>query len=196
MLKEIHHRVKNNLQVVQSLMKMSARRLPDGEAREAIESTVERVHAMSMVHERLYQMPNLSALPLGDYLSDIFGGAIQSYSLAPSQVQLELDVEEILLPLDRAVPFALLANELISNCFKHGFPGDRRGTISVSVRRVEDAVQMVIEDDGVGLPADFDASKSNSMGLKLAMSLAHQLGGRLQFSSRNGCRIESDFTRM
>jgi two-component sensor histidine kinase len=148
------------------------------------------------VHERLYQMPDLSALPLGEYLSDIFGGAIQAYSLSPSQVRLKLDVEEILLPLDRAVPFALLSNELLSNCFKHGFPGERRGTISVSVHRVEGAVRMVIEDDGVGLPADFDAAHSDSMGLKLAASFARQLGGRLQFSTCNGCRVEGDFTRM
>jgi PAS domain S-box-containing protein len=196
MLREIHHRVKNNLQVIQSLLKMSARRLPDCDARVAVESTVERVHAMSMVHERLYQMPNLSALPLGDYLSDIFGGAIQAFSLTPSQVQLKLDVEEILLPLDRAVPFALLANELLSNSFKHAFPGDRRGTIAVSVHRTNGSVHMVVADDGVGLPANFDLSATNSMGLKLATSLAHQLGGRLDFSSDHGCRIEADFTRM
>ncbi len=196
MLREIHHRVKNNLQVVQSLMKMSARRLSDCDARIAIESTVERVHAMSMVHERLYQMPNLSALPLGDYLSDIFGGAVQSYSLSPSQVRLKLDVEEILLPLDRAVPFALLSNELLSNSFKHAFPDGREGTITVSVHRTEGAVRMVVEDDGVGLPEDFDPAKSNSMGLKLAANLAHQLGGNLQFTSDNGCRVEAEFTRM
>jgi PAS domain S-box-containing protein len=196
LLREIHHRVKNNLQVVQSLLKMSARKLPDCDARLAVESTVERVHAMSMVHERLYQMPNLSALPLGDYLSDIFAGSIQAYSLAPSQVQLKLDVDEILLPLDRAVPFALLANELLSNSFKHGFPGSRRGTIAVSVHRLDGAIRMVVEDDGVGLPANFDVANSNSMGLKLAANLAHQLGGRLEYSSGSGCRVEADFTRM
>ena len=196
LLREIHHRVKNNLQVVQSLLKMSARRLPECDARIAVESTVERVHAMSMVHERLYQMPNLSALPLGDYLSDIFAGSIQAYSLAPSQVQLKLDVEEILLPLDRAVPFALLSNELLSNSFKHGFPGDHRGAITVSVHRVDGVIRMIVEDDGVGLPANFDAGKSNSMGLKLAMNLAHQLGGRLEFTSDHGCRVQADLTRM
>ncbi|HUH61700.1 MAG TPA: PAS domain S-box protein [Terracidiphilus sp.] len=196
LLREIHHRVKNNLQVVQSLLKMSARELPECEARSAVESTVERVHAMSMVHEKLYQMPSLSALPLSDYLSDIFTGSIQAYSLAPSQVQLKLDVEEILLPLDRAVPFALLANELLSNSFKHGFPGGRRGAITVSVHRIDGAVRMIVEDDGVGLPAGFDAAKSNSMGLKLAVSLAHQLGGRLQFTSENGCRVQANLTRM
>lgn len=196
MLKEIHHRVKNNLQVVQSLLKMSARRLPECDARAAVESTVERVHAMSMVHERLYQMPSLSALPLGDYLSDIFGGAIQSYSLAPSQVGLRLDVEEILVPLERAVPFALLANELLSNCFKHAFPGGRRGTISVSIHREENAVHMVVEDNGVGLPENFEVSASTSMGLKLAMSLARQLGGELEFTSAKGSRVEAWFTRM
>jgi len=196
MLKEIHHRVKNNLQVVQSLLKMSARKLGDSDARVAIESTVERVHAMSMVHERLYQMPDLSALPLGQYLSDIFGAAIQSNLLTPGDVRLKLDVEEILLPIERAVPFALLSNELLSNCFKHAFPDGRRGAIAVEVHREDEVVHMVVQDDGVGLPDNFDAARSNSMGLKLAVSLARQLGGNLDFSSQNGCRVEAWFTRM
>jgi PAS domain S-box-containing protein len=196
MLREIHHRVKNNMQVVQSLLKMRARSLPDGDARAAFDTTVERVHAMTMVHERLYQTPDLTAFSISSYLRDMFNGAIASHPVEPNQIRLKLDVEKIGVTLDLAVPFGLLANELLSNCFKHGFPDGRRGTISVSVHRIEGVVHVAIEDDGVGLPADFDASATKSMGLKLAASIAHQLGGALEFNSGKGCRVEGHFTRM
>jgi PAS domain S-box-containing protein len=196
LLREIHHRVKNNLQVVQSLLRMRARALPKGDARAAIETIGDRVHAMAMVHERLYQSPDLAALALSDYFRDMFDGAIASHALLPDQVQFTVDAERIALSLDRAVPFGLLANELLSNCLKHAFPQGRRGTVAVSIHRISGAVRMVIEDDGVGLPPRFDPGACTSMGLKLAASLAHQLGGKLAFTSGPGCRVESNLTRI
>ena len=193
---EIHHRVKNNLQVVQSLLKMQVRALPASEARAAIESTILRVRSMATVHERLYQMPNLADLPLTEFLRDIFNGVIASYSAKSGRIKFHLDAEEIRLNLEKAVPFGLLANELLSNSLKHAFPGGRKGTISVSVHRVGDAVRMIIQDNGIGLPVNFDAASCGSMGLKLAQSLAHQLGGALMFTSRRGCLVDGVFTRL
>jgi PAS domain S-box-containing protein len=193
---EIHHRVKNNLQVVQSLLKMQVRALPESEARAAIETTILRVRSMATVHERLYQMPNLADLPVAEFLRDIFNGVIASYSVRPGRIKFRVDAEEIRLTLEKAVPFGLLANELLSNSLKHAFPTDKKGTVSVSVHREGDAVRMIVEDNGVGLPADFDAGTSKSMGLKLAQSLAHQLGGALQFTSGHGCHIDAVFTRL
>jgi len=196
LVREIYHRVKNNLQVIQSLLKMRARPLPPGEAREAIESTVQRVFAMALVHERLYRMEDLARLSLGDYLRDLFNGVAASNSAQPDQVELRMDVEEIPLSLDLAIPFGLLVNELISNCFKHGFPDGRRGTIEISIHRTPGAVRTVIKDDGVGLGEHFDFGACPSMGLKLAASLAHQLGGHLDFSSDHGCRVQADLARL
>jgi PAS domain S-box-containing protein len=196
LLHEIHHRVKNNLQVVQSLLKMEVRTLPPSEARAAIESMVLRVRAMATVHERLCQMPGMAGLALAGYLRDIFDGAIASYSVEPGQIKIDLEAEDILLDLDRAIPFGLLANELISNSLKHGFPAGRKGKISVSIHRVAGAVRMVIEDNGIGLPTNFNARACKSMGLKLVESLAHQLGGVLLFTSRQGCHVQGDFTRL
>ncbi|HEY1209853.1 MAG TPA: PAS domain S-box protein [Terracidiphilus sp.] len=196
LFREIHHRVKNNLQVVQSLLKMEVRTLPPSEARAAIESMILRVRAMAMVHERLCQMPGLASLSLADYLRDIFDGTIASYSAEPGRIRFDLDAEDILLNLERAIPFGLLANELLSNSLKHGFPAGRKGTITVSIHRVDGAVRMVIQDNGIGLPMNFDAGSCKSMGLKLANSLAHQLGGALQFTSRQGCHVQGDFTRL
>jgi PAS domain S-box-containing protein len=196
LLREIHHRVKNNLQVVQSLLKMEVRTLPPSEARAAIESMILRVRAMAVVHEKLCQMSGLANLSVANYLREIFDGAIASYSMQSSQIEFAMDAEDILLNLDRAIPFGLLANELISNCLKHGFPAGRKGTISVSIHRVAGAVRMVVQDNGIGLPMDFDAGACKSMGLKLVESLAHQLGGALAFTSRQGCHVQGDLTRL
>jgi two-component sensor histidine kinase len=107
-----------------------------------------------------------------------------------------LDAVEIPLTLDLAIPFGLLANELISNCIKHGLPHGRPGRIHVSIERIPSAVRLVIEDNGIGLPENFDAAKCTSMGIKLAASLAHQLGGRLEFTAGGGCRVQADLTRL
>jgi PAS domain S-box-containing protein len=196
LLREIHHRVKNNLQVVQSLLKMRARLLPKGETRSAIESTVQRVFAMSLAHEHLYRMKDLERLSLAGYLRDLFSGVVASNSAQPDQIQLHLNAAEIPLSMDLAIPFGLLANELISNCFKHGFPHGRKGTVELSIHRHKGVVRLTVSDNGVGLPKDFVLEACPSMGLKLASALAHQLGGSLHFTSENGCRVETDLERL
>jgi two-component sensor histidine kinase len=196
LLREIHHRVKNNLQVVQSLLKMRARLLPAGQSREAFETTVERVSAMALLHERLYQTPDLAGLPLSNYVRDLFRDVMASNSLEPGQIQLKLDADEIPLKIEYGIPFGLLMNELLCNSLKHAFPDGRRGTISVSAHLVASGVRVVVEDDGRGLADDFDPATSPSMGLKLAASLARQLGGRLDFCNRAGCCVTADLTRM
>lgn len=197
LLREVYHRVKNNLQVVQSLLKMGARTLPESEARGAIETAVHRVQVMATVHERLYQQKgDLSVLSLSAYLGDIIQGAISANSQHAGQVELELDAEDLPLTLEVAIPFGLLTNELVSNCLKHGFPNGRRGKITFSVARIPGAARVLVKDNGVGLPENFDAGKRNSMGLKLAASLAHQLGGKLVFSSDQGCTVCADLARL
>ncbi len=196
LLKEIHHRVKNNLQVIQSLLKMQSRLLPDGQTRAAIAAAIQRVHAMALLHEGIYQREDLATIPLGEYIRGLFNGVEASSVAEPGQIQLRLNTEDILLNLDTAASFGLLVNELMSNCFKHGFPDGRRGAIEISIHRVDGVVHMVVKDDGIGIPQHFDAAASASMGLKLASSLAHQLGGRLEFTCDSGCRIESALTRL
>jgi PAS domain S-box-containing protein len=197
LLREVYHRVKNNLQVVKSLLKMGARTLPTSEGRNAIETAVQRVQVMAMVHERLYQQKgDLSVLSLSTYLGDVIEGAISANSERAGQIQLELNTEDIPLTLDLAIPFGLLANELVSNCLKHGFPNGRKGKISFSVARIPGAARVIVKDNGVGLPENFDAAKGNSMGLKLAASLAHQLGGKLKFSNGDGCCVQADLAHL
>lgn len=195
LLREVYHRVKNNLQVIQSLLKMQSRTLHDDGTRLALGEMVQRVHAMALVHERLYQKHDLTAISLPDYLRDLFGAAMASQSLDESQVQLVLDAEEIPLSLERAVPFGLLMNELICNSLKHGFREGRRGIIEISIHRDGNCTHFDVKDDGLGLPDGFDLALSQSMGLRVANSLAQQLGGELKFRSQNGCLVQADLTR-
>lgn len=193
LLREVYHRVKNNLQVIQSLLKMQARSLEDREIRLVLGDMAQRVYAMAVVHEKLYQNADLASLSIEGYIRKLFEGALATYSLTADQIELHLEVEDIPLCLEHAVPLGLLLNELISNALKHGFPDGRQGTISISLHRTEKGVLVTLQDDGIGLAPDFSASSGSSMGLKVATSLAHRLGGELNFSSNNGCRIEGHF---
>jgi len=149
-----------------------------------------------MVHERLYQTKDLAGISAANYLRDLFAGVADSNAALHGQVKIELDCDEILLNLDQAIPFGLLVNELLSNCLKHAFPEGRRGTVLVAIQRAAESVRVVFQDDGVGLREGFDLAKCTSMGLKLASSLARQLGGTLAFSTNRGCRVETNLTRI
>jgi two-component sensor histidine kinase len=196
LLREVHHRVKNNLQVIQSLLRMQAASLRDEETREAVATTAQRVYAMARVHERLYQTSDVRDLPVESYLRDLFDGAIDSRSFEQGRIHLKLDAEDIPLSLERAVPFGLLINELVCNSLKHGFRDGRAGTVEIEVHRRETGTHIAVKDDGVGLPPDFDPSASPSMGLQVASGLARQLGGKLMFTSENGCCVRAVLERI
>jgi PAS domain S-box-containing protein len=196
LLREVYHRVKNNLQVVQSLLKMGARSSRSVDSVKCIETAVQRVHVMALVHEHLYQMPDLAGLSLSAYLREVVEGAIAANSEQLDQIQLQFDADEIPILMDLAIPMGLLTNELVMNCLKHGLPYGTPGKISVSARTIPGAVRFVVQDNGVGLPKGFDIKTRASMGIKLAESLTHQLGGQLEFTSKNGCRVQADLTRL
>jgi two-component sensor histidine kinase len=195
-LREVHHRVKNNLQVVESMLRMKWRTLSDASAQEAFATAILRIHAMAMAHDRIYQMPDLSGVSLTAYVRELVSGAIAVHCQEADQVKLELDVEEVSLAVDAVVPFGLLMNELLSNCLEHGLANMTAGSIHVSVRRAANGVRLVVQDNGTGLPEGFDLAKSTSMGLNLAASWARQLGGTLEFTSSRGCKVQADFTRL
>jgi two-component sensor histidine kinase len=195
-LRDVQHHVKNNLQVIQSLLKMQARSLQKDETRAVIKTMAQRVHAMALVHEHFYQSEHPAHRSLANYLRELFNGALASHCLEPDQVRLSLEVDEISLSLERATPLGLLANELICNSLMHGFKDGRRGTIGVSIQRIDGAVHLEIKDDGAGVPAGFDLTSQPFLGLKLAASLAHQLGGELEFLSQNGCVVRAKLTRL
>jgi PAS domain S-box-containing protein len=180
LLKEVYHRVKNNLQVIQSMIRLQTRTLTDPIAQQALEDTVRRVRAMGLVHEKLYQSGNLAAVSLPEFVRDLFRQLNETTGANARRVQLLAEIDAFDVGLDVAVPLGLLMTELVSNSLKHGFPGGREGEVRVTLKRDGADAVLGVSDNGVGLPPDFDLEKAASMGLTLAATLARQLRGRLE----------------
>ena len=196
LLREVYHRVKNNLQVVQSLLSLQRRALPEGAARTALDQSIQRVYAMALVHEKLYQSGTLSAVSLHDYTGDLLRHLGDTAGAHIRGIRLHAQIDAIEAALETAVPYGLLVAELVGNCFKHAFPAGRGGEIRVSLQRGAGHVCLRVADNGVGLPAGFDLAQSRSMGLQLASSLAAQLGGTLRASQEGGAVFVAELTRI
>ena len=204
-LREVYHRVKNNLQVIQSLLSLQRRALPEGEARAALDQSIRRVHAMALVHEKLYQSGTLSVVSLHDYTHELLRHLGETGGAGERGITLSADIDSVEADLETAVPYGLLVAELVGNALKHAFPGQRGGQVCVSLRRgnVEKGengekgnVTLCVADDGVGLPAGFDIIQCQSMGLQLACSLATQLGGSLQARNEAGAVFTAQLKRL
>lgn len=191
LLREIHHRVKNNLQIISSLLNLQAGQIEDEHARQHYAVSHERIRAMAMVHEKLYESKDLSGIDFGDYVSSLAHGLNLSCNPDPSRIRININVDQapVQLKLDTAIPCALILNELIMNGFKHAFPGDRKGEISVQFVRGEDINHLIVHDNGIGLPADFNVDKSPSLGLQLVTVLSDQIDAKLRILNENGTKF-------
>jgi PAS domain S-box-containing protein len=186
LLKEVYHRVKNNLQVVQSLMNLQARGLRDTATRDAFSEMAQRVRAMALAHEQLYQTENLSAVCLQDYVRDLLQQMATANAPAHGKVAVTAAVDPIDVGVDVAIPIGLLLTELVGNAFKHAFPQGQPGRIEVSVVREATGFRLSVADDGVGFAEPVGRGDTRSIGLQLAASLARQLGGELDFREGHG----------
>jgi PAS domain S-box-containing protein len=183
LLKEIHHRVKNNLQIVSSLLDLQAAQTKDAAATAMFRESRARVRSMALIHERLYGTKDAARVDFAGYARHLGDDLSRAYRV-PGQVRLEYDVDAPPLPLDAAIPCGLLLNELLSNCFKHAFPGGRDGRIQVSLRRQPDGDDVLsVADDGVGFAPGVDPTTSPSFGLQMVKTFAAQLGGAVEVSS-------------
>jgi two-component sensor histidine kinase len=194
LLQEIHHRVKNNLQVISSLINMQARQVKDSESRGALVECVARVQAIASIHEKLYQSADYSRIPFSDYARDLVNGIFKTAGVSNGMVSLDLRIDpSLLLTVDKAIPCGLILNELISNALKHAFRDGRRGSISVDFRTLAGrGVLLRVADDGIGIPADFSIEKSGSLGMQLVATLVTQLKG--QIAIRRGAGTEFSVT--
>ena len=186
LLKEVYHRVKNNLQVVQSLLSLQCRSVADDSAREALEDTAQRVRAMALVHEHLYQAPSLSDVHLPRYVSALLRQIVDGHGRHDGPVRVQADVGDLSARPDAAVPLGLLLTELVVNALKHAFAGRDGGRVTVSVQPQEGGVRVAVSDDGRGLPPDAAERLPRTLGRQLAASLARQLGGELHVDTLPG----------
>ena len=194
LLHEIHHRVKNNMQVISSLLDLQASAIKNKQAKEILRESQGRVHAMSAVHETLHGSDNLSEIELQTYLTRISNAVFVSYSNTPGRIKLINEVNEIPISINQASPLGLIVNELISNALKYAFPVDRSGEIAVKTKRINNELVLTISDNGVGFQKGIDWRSSDTLGLKLVRSLVEeQLGGSVQMEGNNGTKFTIKF---
>ncbi len=198
LLKEVHHRVKNNLQVISSIFSLQSQTLEDKQALAILEESQNRISSMALIHEKLYQAANLANIDFAEYIRDLTYHLLASYNVNPDWVQTEMNIQSIQLNLDSAIPCGLLINELVSNSLKHGFPNQRQGKIYIFLGIIDEAeatIALKVEDDGVGLPEGFNPRKSSSLGVSLITSLTQQLRGTLKFQNNPGASFEITFPK-
>jgi two-component sensor histidine kinase len=195
MLREIHHRVKNNMQVMSSLLSLQSRAASNPETTRMLEENQNRIQSMALLHEILYQSDDLALVDFAKYIRRMVEHLFRSYGVDSGQIRLHTEMDSVGLELDDALPSGLLISEVISNSLKHGFPDGREGEVRILLRRASATkVALVLSDNGVGLPADMDWVTSKTLGLRLVRALAQQLRANLDIRSRGGTEVKLVFT--
>ena len=194
LLKEIHHRVKNNLQIVYSLLRLQQRRTLDRQAADILLDSQNRIKSIALVHEKLYRSDNLAEIDFAQYISSLAASLLSSYRTSSTHIVLKTKIDSISLDIDRAIPCGLILNELISNSLKYAFPDNCAGQIQVELRAAsEDLVQLTVSDNGVGIPPQFDLSQTESLGLQLVQDFVNQLEGTVSIERQQGTIVEISF---
>ncbi len=196
LLQEVHHRVKNNLQIISSILNLQASYIKDENALKILKESQNRITSMSFIHESLYMNEDIRYIDFGYYIKNLTANLIQSYSITPGQIELVSEVGDIQLSLDQAIPCGLILNELISNALKYAFPDNIKGRITLVIKEKEEKVFIELRDNGIGIPSDFDIEKSESLGLQLVFILVEQLDGNIKIENNEGSNIFINFDKI
>ncbi len=193
LLKEIHHRVKNNLQIIISLLNLQSSKIKDSQALKVFSECTNRILSMALVHEKLYQSKNFSNIKFKEYVETMTTELFGAYDVKEN-ISLDIRIEDIEMNMEKAVPCGLILNELVSNACEHAFPDDKPGYIQISFRSVHNKLyELSVKDNGVGIPQNIDPGKTQSLGLKLVNILADQLGGTASVKRERGTLVSITF---
>jgi two-component sensor histidine kinase len=176
LLREIHHRIKNNMTMAISLIQIQMGKLHAEEDRVLFQELEHRIYTMALIHEKLYQSQYASSINLRLFIADLSQTLLSAYLSQPEQIALELAVDDVYLQLDKAIPCGLILNELLTNALKHAFPDGRQGTIAVIGQHQSDSYALTVRDDGIGLPENFDSDTLHTLGMRLVTLLAQTMG--------------------
>jgi PAS domain S-box-containing protein len=193
LLKEVHHRVKNNLQIISSLLNLQSKYIKDNQALEMFKESRNRIRSMTLIHEKLYRSKDLANIDVAEYIQNLSSNLFRSYSAG--RVRLKTHVDDILLGVDTAIPCGLIINELVSNSLKHAFP-DKTGEILVNLKRDDGHFTLVVKDDGVGFPENVDFRNTDSLGLQLVCTLTDQLEGQIELNRTGGTEFKITFAEI
>jgi len=193
LLKEIHHRVKNNFQTVMGLLGTQTGYLKNESAADAIRNSQHRIQSMSLIHQRLYQTENLSAINMTGYIYELVDYLSESFNIN-NRIRFDLQIEPIELDLGHCIPLGLILNEAITNSFKYAFPNGKEGMIIISLASTSgNHLSLTVKDNGIGLPAKFSAAKTDSMGMNLMRGLSAEIGACFSIINQNGTYISVSF---
>lgn len=194
LLQEIHHRVKNNMQVISSLMALQAGYTDDDQIHQMFRESQSRIRSMALVHEQLYRSRDLARIDFSKYIHELTSNLMRSYQKSLGRIQLQVNSDVIHLDIDTAIPCGLIINELVSNALKHAFPNGREGLIMVDFKASEDrSLSLIVRDDGVGFPEGLNVYRTESLGLQLVTSLTAQLNATIGLQQTNGTAFEIRF---
>jgi two-component sensor histidine kinase len=190
----VHHRVKNNMQIITSLIRLQASTIEDPKILELFDESQNRIKSMALVHEELYRAQDLASVNVKEYLEKLVSDLLDAYSL-DKKVKLDMTVSVFKLSVDTLIPLGLIINEIVSNALKYAFPDDD-GILSINIEDVEDdIIELTISDNGIGFPQNFSFEKTNSLGLDLIKTLAEQLDGNVVFKNEGGAHYTITFPR-
>jgi len=194
LLKEIHHRVKNSLQLVASMLNLQSDSVEDDSLKESLSDSQSRIKALALVHEKLYGAQDLAHVSFKAYSDDLLSFLFRSLQAGSDLVSLDLDVADVSLDIDSAIPVGLILSELVTNSLKHGFPDGRAGEITIGLHpRLPPGFALTVADNGIGFPADLDFRQTDTLGLQLVCVLTAQIGGSIELDRTNGSRFTIEF---
>lgn len=189
LLKEIHHRVKNNLMVISSLLSLQSRYIKDETYKNIFKESQNRARSMALIHELLYQSNDLKRINFGKFINTLTGELYRMYIANQSLIKLNVDVKEVMVDINTAIPLGLIVNELVSNSMKHAFPDGRTGQINIKFEEADAEYVLIVEDDGIGLSDDIDFKKTDSLGLRIVNSLTEQIDGEITLNKSKGSKF-------
>ena len=196
LIREVHHRVKNNLNVVSGLLSLQAEKVEDdAKIHRLFMESINRIKTLSIIHEKLYKRESLAFIAFNQYIESLAQNLFDTYLDRDKDIELKMLLEPLELNLDQAISAGLIINEVISNSLKYAFPNGKAGKVEISLKLDDDAVKLSIKDNGIGLPKDFNAKESPSLGLQLVHTLAKQLDASIKLENQNGLEVQLEFTR-
>ncbi|QUH22592.1 PocR ligand-binding domain-containing protein [Methanobacterium alkalithermotolerans] len=196
LLQEIHHRVKNNMQIISSLMNLQAMEMDDEKTLKFIRDSQNRVKSMAIIHEKLYESTDLSRISFKDYLHNLISYLYDSYTIHPGRVKLKTMVNDFSFNIDTAIPLGLIINELASNSLKYAFPEEREGELCINLKKVGEKFKLVVADNGIGFPEHFDYKNTTTLGLQLVNKLTQQLDGSITLDNKKGSKFIIEFSEL